>query len=50
MQFLCECMYIDCKIDCDARELHLKSWLGHQIGHGQHCSELLPQLKAHQET
>ena len=34
MQFLCECM----KIDCDARGRHLKSCLGHQITQGRYCS------------
>ena len=32
MQFLCECMKIDCKIDCDARGRQIKSCLGPQIG------------------
>lgn len=34
MQFLCECMKIDCENDCGARGCQLKSYLGHQIGQG----------------
>ena len=34
MLFLCECMKVDCEIDCDARGRQLKSCLGHQITQG----------------
>ena len=37
MQFLCECMKIDCEIDCNAMGCQLKSCLGHQITQGWHC-------------
>ena len=37
MQFLCECMKIDCETDCDPRGRWLKSCLGHQITQGWHC-------------
>ena len=37
MHFLCECMKIDCEIDCDARGLQLRSYLGHQIAQCWHC-------------
>ena len=37
MQFLCECMKIDCEIDCNARGRQLRSCLGHQITQGRHC-------------
>ena len=36
MQFLCECVKIDCETDCDARGLQLRSCLGHQITQGWH--------------
>ena len=37
MQFLCECMNIDCEIDCDARGRWPRSCPGHQITQGRHC-------------
>ena len=36
MQFLSECMKIDCEIDCDARGRHLRFCLGQQVTQGQH--------------
>ena len=36
MQYLCECMNIDCETDCDARERQLRSCRGHHITQGRH--------------
>ena len=41
MQFLCECLKIDCEIDCDARGRWLRSCPGHQITQGRHWMKLL---------
>ena len=37
MQFLCDCMKIDCEIDCDARGRRLRFCLGHQITQSRDC-------------
>ena len=42
MQFLCECMKIDCEINCDARR-RLRFCLGHQITQARHCMKLAAQ-------
>ena len=41
IQFLFECMKIDCQIDCDARGRQLRSCLGHQITQSRHCVFLI---------
>ena len=42
LQFLSECMTIDCEIDCDAAGRHLRFCLGHQITQGRHCWVMSP--------